>query len=318
MKREELYREIGLIDENLIDAAGLSGVEAKKKSISKKWIVLVACLILYSSTSTVLFATEYYKNQNTEPYIRYLTADDMELQPAAQYDAEKFLQALKSDNNEHVYTAINRLVECFNDQTLREKALNALQPFLENDNRKIADAAAFAIDILSESYQSPYIVKLADGSIIFTLFHNYSDYGSQNVLWRIKENVLEQYSSFSAPSMYITKIIPSPNQKLVAIVTSSNKSEFVQIINAEEGMVSPELVESARVKYGAQQGLNTWIRTDHENYSYANNIVWIDNDTLEFEGSLAYENTSIIKDVTVAYRFDKNVMEVKEFEKPKE
>ncbi|GJM72184.1 hypothetical protein HMSSN036_44000 [Paenibacillus macerans] len=89
--------------------------------------------------------------------------------------------------------------------------------------KKIADAAAFAIDILSKSYRSPYIFKLADGSIIFTLFNNYSDYGSQNVLWRIKDNVLEEYSSFSTPSMYIKEIIPSPNRKLVAIVTCSNK-----------------------------------------------------------------------------------------------
>lgn len=65
--------------------------------------------------------------------------------------------------------------------------------------------------------------------------------------------MLKEYSSFSPPSMYITDIIPSPNKKLVAIVTCSNKSEFVQIINIEEGMTSPELVESARVKYGAQK-----------------------------------------------------------------
>jgi len=312
MKREEMYREIGLIDEKLIDAAGQSGVEERKKRFSKKWVVLVACLILYSSTSTVLFATEYYKNQNAEPYIRYLTAEDMELLPVTQYDAEKFLQALKSNNNEYIYIAINRLVESFNDQTTRERALKELHPFLKSDNRKIADAAAFAIDILSKSYRSPYIVKLADGSMIFTLFNNYSDYGSQNVLWRIKDNVLEEYFSFSSPSMYITKMIPSPDQKLVAIITCSNKSEFVEIINVEEGMHSPELVESARVKYGAQLGLNTWIRTDHENYSHANNIVWSDNDTLEFEGSLAYENTEIIKSVTVAYQFDKKVIEVKE------
>ncbi|WP_438497730.1 hypothetical protein [Paenibacillus sp. IHBB 3054] len=311
MKREELYREIGLIDENLIEAAEHSGTEKRKKSISKKWVVLVACLILYSSTASALLATEYYKNQNSEPYIRYLRAEDMELVPVTQYDAEKFLHALKSDNEEHVYIAINRLVECFNNQKLREKALKELQPFLENDNQKIADSAAFAIDILSKSYRSPYIFKLADGSILFTLFNNYSDYGSQNVLWRIKDNVLKEYSSFSPPSMYITDIIPSPNKKLVAIVTCSNKSEFVQIINIEEGMTSPELVESARVKYGAQKELDTWIRTDYENYSYADKIVWKDNDTLEFEGSLAYQDTAIIENVTVAYQFSKKVIEVK-------
>jgi hypothetical protein len=315
MKKEDLFKEIGLIDENLINAAGHNGTEKRKKGISKKWVVLVACLILYSSTASALLATEYYKNQNSEPYIRYLKAEDMELEPTAQYDAEKFLHALKSDNHEYVYIAINRLVESFNDQKLRVKALKELQPFIKNENQKIADAAAFAVDILSKSYRSPYIVKLADGSMIFTLFNNYSDYGSQNVIWRIKDNVLKEHLSFSAPSMYVTKIIPSPNHKLVAIVTCSNKSNFVQISNIEEGMTSPELIESARVKYGAQKELDTWIRTDHENYSYADKIVWKDNDTLAFEGSLAYQNTEIIENVTVKYQFSKKIIEVKELNK---
>lgn len=311
MKRDELYKEIGFIDENLIEAAGHSGVEKRRRGISKKWVALIACLVLYSSTSTALLATEYYKNQNTEPYIRYLTPESMELLPTSQFDAEKFLHALKSDNNEYVYIAINRLVESYNNPKLRERALKELQPFLTSDNPKIADAAAFSIDILSQSYQSPYIYKLSDGSMIFTLFNNYSDYGSHNVLWRIKDNVLKEYTSFASPSMYIRKIIPSPNGRLVAIVTCSNKSDFVQIINIEEGMTSPELIESARVKHGAEQNLETWIRTDHENYSYANNIMWKDNDTLQFEGSLAYQNTEIIENVTVAYQFSKKVMEVK-------
>ncbi|WHY18545.1 hypothetical protein QNH28_24245 [Paenibacillus sp. G2S3] len=317
MKKEDLFKEIGLIDENLIEAARHNGTEKRKKGISKKWVILVACLILYSSTASALLATEYYKNQNSEPYIRYLKAEDMELEPATKYDAEKFLHALKSDNNEYVYIAINRLVECFNDQKLREKALKELKPFIKNENQKIADAAAFAVDILSKSYRSPYIVKLADGSMIFTLFNNYSDYGSQNVIWRIKDNVLNEYLSFSAPSMYVKKIIPSPNHKLVAIVTCSNKSDFVQISNIEEGMTSPELIESARVKYGAQKELDTWIRTDHENYSYADKIVWKDNDTLAFEGSLAYQNTEIIENVTVNYQFSKKIIEVKELNKSK-
>lgn len=311
MNRDELYKEIGLIDENLIEAARHSGVEKKRRSIPKKWVAVIACLVLYSSTSTALLATEYYKNQNSEPYIRYLTPESMELLPIAQYDAEKFFHALKSTNNEYVYIAINRLVESFNEPKLRERALKELQPFVTSDNPKIADAAVFAIDVLSQSYQSPYIYKLADGSRIFTLFNNYSDYGSHNVLWRIKDNVLKEYTSFSSPSMYIREIIPSPNGRLVAIVTCSNKSDFIQISDVEEGMWSPEIIESARVKHGAQQNIETWIRTDHENYSYASNIKWKDNDTLQFEGSLAYQNTEIIENVTVAYQFSKKVIEVK-------
>ncbi len=281
--------------------------------ISKKWVAVALCLMIFSSVSTASLAAAYYKNQNAELYIRYLTAEDMELVPATKYDADKFLSALKSDNDEYVYIAINRLIESFNDQKMKNKALTAIKPFMKSDNKKIADAATFVVDILSQSYQSQYVYKFADGSIMFTLFNNYSDYGSQNVIWRIKNNVLETYFSFSNPSMYIKEIIPSPNQKLVAIVTCSNKSEFVEVMNVEERMHSPELVESARVKYGAQKALDTWIRIDHENYSYVNNIRWKDNDILEFESSLSYNDTATIENVIVSYEFKHKVMKVEEF-----
>lgn len=151
---------------------------------------------------------------------------------------------------------------------------------------------------------------MADGSIVFALFNNYSDYGTQNVLWRIQDDVLEPYFSFAAPSMYIKEILPSPDRKLLAVVTGSNKSEFVQILNVEKGTISPELVESARIRHGAQRKLDTWSRTDHENYSYPSQLVWKDNDTLAFEGSLAYDDTAVIENVSVTYRFKDKVMEV--------
>jgi len=312
MKKEDLFKELGLIDENLIKAAENSGAGVIKKGVSKMWIALVSCLVLYCSTSTVLLAKTYYEKYEEGPYIRYLTAEDMEIQPETHYDAKKFLKALKSDNNEQVYIAINRLVETFNDKELRKTAILAVKPFLENENQKIADAAAFAVDILSESYESTNILLLQDGSKIFTLFNNYSDYGSQDVIWRIKDNVLEEYYRFPAPSLYIKEMISSPDQKLVAIVTISNKSEFIQIIDFNEGIFSPELVESARIKNGAQKELETWIRTDHENYSYLNNIVWKDNNTLQFEASLAYKDTDLIEDVAVTYQFSNKVMEITE------
>lgn len=312
MKREDLYKEIGLIDEELIAAAEHSGAEGRgrRRRFSKRWVAVVACLVVYSSTSTVLLATEYSKNKTDEPYIRYLTAEDMELEPPAKYTADKFLQALNSKNDEYVYIAINRLVESFNDPKSRELALQKLQPFLANKNPKIADAAAFATDILSKSYQSPYLHKMADGSIVFALFNNYSDYGTQNVLWRIQDDVLEPYFSFAAPSMYIKEMVPSPDQKLLAVVTRSNKSEFVQILDVEKGTVSPELVESARIRHGAQRKLETWTRSDHENYSYANHLGWSNSDTLAFEGSLSYDDTAVIENVSVTYRFRDKVMEV--------
>ncbi|MEK4046031.1 hypothetical protein NSU18_20565 [Paenibacillus sp. FSL H8-0048] len=310
MKREDLYKEIGLIDEELIAAAEDSGVRGRSRGHRFSKIAVVACLVVYSSTSTVLLATEYTRNKTEEPYIRYLTAEDMELAPRAQYEAGKFLKALTSGNDDKVYIAVNRLVESFNDPKARELALQKLRPFLTSDSAKIAESAAFATDILSKSYQSPYLHKMADGSIVFALFNNYSDYGTQNVLWRIQDDVLEPYFSFAAPSMYIKEILPSPDRKLLAVVTSSNKSEFVQILNVEKGTISPELVESARIRHGAQRKLDTWTRSDHENYSYADHLVWSNSDTLAFEGSLAYDDTAIIENVSVTYRFRDKIMEI--------
>lgn len=309
MKKEELYREIGFIEEELIEVANYG---VKKKSFSKKWLAVVISMMIVSSVFTATIAAAYYKHQNNELYIRYLSAEDMELMPATKYDADKFLKALDSDKEEYIYIAINRLVESYNDEKLRNKALKAIQPFIQSDNKKIANAAIFAVDILSGSFKSQQVYKLADGSVFFTLFNNYSDYGSQNVLWRIKDDVLEAYSSFSSPSMYIKEIIPSPDQKLIAIVTNSNKSEFVEVINVEERMVSPEVVESSRVKYGAEQGLDTWIRTDHENYSYVDHLRWKGDATIEFEASLSYEDTAIIKNVVVTYEVSQKKLTVKE------
>jgi len=314
MKNKELYKEIGLIDEELIAKALVSGEEIKQKKLSKKWVTLVACLVMYCFTSTILIAAAYVKDENTEPYIRYLTSESMELMPTPKFEAEKFFNALKSNNSEYEYIAINRLIETFNDDNLRRRAIKEIQPFLQSDNDKIADAAAFALDILTKSYQSPLITKLDGGTMVFTLFNNYSDYGSQNVIWKIENDKLESFMAFSYPSMYITNIIASPNKKLIAVVTSSNKSEFVVIINVEERMVSPEIMESARVKYGAQKGIDIWIRTDNENYSSISNISWADDTTIELEASLAYDDTAIIEDVHIVYKSSEKVMEVEKLD----
>lgn len=311
MKSQKLYKEIGLIDENLIEASEINVVNKRKLYFQPRWIACALGLMILSSGSTILLARDYYENKNAELYMRYLTTEDMELTSAYEYDADKFLRALKSENEEYVYIAINRLIECFNDEKLRGEALKAIEPFITSNNAKIAESAAFATDILSQKYESPFIYELNDGSIVFTLFNNYSDYGSQNVLWRIKNNQLEEYLSFSKPSMYIKQIIPSPDRKLIAVVTCSNKSEFVQIIDTEAERVSPELIESTRVRYGVEKELETWIRMDYENYSYLRDIEWKENNVLELEIILSYNNAQISQEVTTTYHFDEKKMSVK-------
>ena len=308
MNREQLYKEIGLIDDELIRAADSNQGRKRRTFSSKKWVACLVAVMGLSSISTGLLAKEYYLNRDAEIYIRYLTSEDMTLTPI-EYDVDKFLRILKSDNQEYVYIAINRLVECFNDADSREKALKAITPLMESSTEKIADAATFAVDILSKTYESPYLYKLADGSIVFTLFNQYSDYGSHNVLWRIKDDVLTECMRYSNPSMYIKEIVPSVNGKLIAVVTCSNKSEFIQVMDLEQGRISPELVESARVKYGAQEQLDTWIRIDHENYSFIQDAMWKDDNVLEFKAMLTYDN-QLEKNVTVTYDFSQKQMKV--------
>lgn len=132
MKNKELYKEIGSIDEDLITNALASGEKIHKKKPSKKWGALVACLVIYCFTSTILLVAASYKDQNPDPYIRYLTAESMELMPTPIFEAEKFLAALKSDNNEYVYIAINRLIETFNNDELRKRAIKEIQPLLQS------------------------------------------------------------------------------------------------------------------------------------------------------------------------------------------
>lgn len=84
---------------------------------------------------------------------------------------------------------------------------------------------------MSERFESDKLVKISDGSIVFTLLYDYSDHGSYNELWMIKNGVLEKNTTFLAPSAYISGIIPSSKRELIAVTTRSNKSECVVIID---------------------------------------------------------------------------------------
>ena len=62
------------------------------------------------------------------------------------------LKALESNDNKSIYIAINRLVETFNAPYERQKALEAIKPFMQDDNEKIRKAAKFAVAILSGTF----------------------------------------------------------------------------------------------------------------------------------------------------------------------
>lgn len=143
------------------------------------------------------------------------------------------------------------------------------------------------------------------------MFNDYSDYGSDNTTWRIKDDRLEEYFHFPDPSRYITEIIPSPDKSLVAVKTASNKSEFIVIMDIVNGMISPELVGTARGAYGAQEEINIPLRIDNENYCTINKVSWITNDVLPFDSQLTYNNAETTENVTVGYEFSNKSMDVK-------
>ena len=92
--------------------------------------------------------------------------------------AKIYFDGLQAEDSYKQYFAINKLVEYYNDEKVRRDAIRAINPFLLSENEKIADAAAFALSVRTQTFDDPRIIHIADGSLIFTLFNDYSDYGS--------------------------------------------------------------------------------------------------------------------------------------------
>lgn len=279
-----------------------------------KGLAAVLAMALVFSCSTLAWAmNSLQQEQETtrEFYLRHLTPDqleDVELYSEALnvvQQPEVLFESLNSGDMYKQYIAINRLVELFNDPELRARAVQELQPFLSNPEPKLAEAAAFALDILEQRFESPLLCKMADGSIFFTLFNDYSDYGSYNQLWRIKDGRLESYITFFDPMMYITDLLPSPDGKLLAVSLCSNKSNFVVVINFIDGHFSSELIGSSRALWACQSDEERFadIRIDHETYNGCGNLRWLDNETLEFDAALSYNHTDIVDDVRVVYNY---------------
>ena len=286
----------------------------------------VLAMALVFSCSTLAWAmNSLQQEQETtrEFYLRHLTPDqleDVELygeELNVVQQSEVLFESLNSGDMYKQYIAINRMVELYNDPELRARAVQELQPFLSNPEPKLAEAAAFALDILEQRFESPLLCKMADGSIFFTLFNDYSDYGSYNQLWRIKDGRLESYITFFDPMMYITDLLPSPDGKLLAVSLCSNKSNFVVVINFIDSHFSSELIGSSRALWACQSDEERFadIRIDHETYSGCGNLRWLDNETLEFDAALSYNHTDIVDDVRVVYNYRSDEYKITEIER---
>ncbi|ABX41329.1 hypothetical protein [Lachnoclostridium phytofermentans] len=316
MKNEKLIRSIGNVEDKFIEeAAPQHKATSKRKTLSLKRIIfrylpIAACITILIFGTTVS-AANYIQKSISSFYLRYLSPEEMAVADAMaeQYGVKVYFDALKSDDMYKQYFAINKLVEYYNDEKVRLEAIQALTPFLTNEDEKLADAAAFSLSVLKKEFNDPRIVHMADGTLIFTLFNDYSDYGSYNQIWKIKDGELSELASFERPKMYITQIIPSPDRKLFAVTFVSNKSGYLMIWDLENGITSPELIDSARIMVAKDLDYTFWQRSDYENYSGAESIEWTDNDSIEFRASLTYNGTEIVKEAIVQFNFRQKQME---------
>ncbi|MDR0219989.1 MAG: hypothetical protein LBI54_01115 [Lachnospiraceae bacterium] len=279
----------------------------------------------YSEAYAEGYAEAAAENNISAFYLRYLSPDYMAVlgAMAEEYGAKVYFDGLQSGDERKQYVAINKLVEYYNDEEARLQAITAITPFLDHSFEQLSEAAAFALSILEKKFDDPRIVHMADGSVVFTLFNDYSDYGSYNQLWMVKDDELTSRGSWPAPKMYIRQILPSPDKGLLAITFVSNKSEYIEIHDFENNRVSPEIMDSARVKVAADLGFDYWQSSDYENFSSIHfiptdlgayddsgesEIAWLDDSTVEFRAHLWFpgvgdDDAKFIDNVLVRYDF---------------
>lgn len=230
-----------------------------------------------------------------EFYLRYIGPEQIAVMDneAKKKGSKYYFDLLQSKDMYDQYMAINKLVEYYNKDDIRKRAITAIKPFLKSNQPELKKAASFSLDILQKTFKSKSIVHLANGQKLFTLFNNYSDYGSFNEILSIKNDKISVYWTFQRPQMYITNMTASPDKKMVAITMSSNKSNYLVVGNSK-GVVSPELVESARISIAKDMNYELPVRIDYENYSGVEDIMWLDNNTLIFTGHITYNGAEIV------------------------
>lgn len=333
MNLKKILQSIENISDKYIEeAAPHPDASNNRKAYSQKRRFLhaapvAACIALFIFSTTV-FAADYIQNNISSFYLRYLGPEEMAVADAMaeQYGAKVYFDGLKTDDIYKQYFSINKLVEYYNDEEVRLKAISAITPFLDNSEEKLSTAAAFALSVLRKEYDDPHIIHLANGSVIFTLFNDYSDYGSYNLIWMIQDDIMTRAVEYTDPKLYVKHIIPSPDKNRFAVITGSAKSEYIIIYDLENGMISPELIDSARFMVAKDNDYMVWQRSDFENYSGlmffdivdSNGIWvekddisfnWLDNDTVEFKAGLLYGGGDIEEFAVVQYNFIQKHME---------
>ena len=297
-RRLTLAEVLNDIDDDLLAEA--VRFHKNRKAALMRTILLAAVLGLLLACSGLALAVSDLSRANSEFYLRTLSPEDL----AMGDNIKMAFDGLKSADMLTRYVAINSLLETYNDPSARQRAIKAVTPFLNDPGPKLAEAADFVLDILQEKFESSYLAHLADGSIMFADFPAYSDYGSNNQLWRIDpDGELVRYMSFSGAMNYIGGLLPSPDGQLLAVELNSYKSSFIVVVDVIEGYVSPELIDTARIRWGVLNDRPVQQRIDYENYSNYSNLRWLDNDTLAFDGYLSYNGAAFVDSVAVTYTY---------------
>ena len=251
-------------------------------------------------------------------YWRYIDDDIMDKADAIidKYGADVLFAGLKSANPYSQYYCINRLVEYYNSDDIRTRAITEITPFLNSTNNTLKHGAEFAISVLSKKFDSKYIVSGANDIKIFALFNDYSDYGSFNELWIIRADKLSKLYSFRRPDVMSTHIDTtepikfSPDKNKIAVQTCNRRSSTLNIIDLNSGKIISGIMELAVKKVAADN--KDYINTYPDGlYCWCRNFKWIDNNTIEFEADLAYDYMEIIENVIVKYNISDNSLEYK-------
>ena len=257
-----------------------------------RWLRIAAAACLILSLCGNVFAYGWIQNREEQIarqknfYLRDLTEAARDLR-AEEFDAERFFAALDSSDDETVYIAVNRLVECYNDPVMRERAAEAAAAFEDSASQMIADSARRVTAVLRETFDAEGIIRLPDGGVLFTLYPGL-DGGDAAVLWRIENGVLSKWWTFEEPYRYITDLIQSPNGEKLAVCLASGKSGFLIVIDFETGKVSGELINTALASVRAGNGMQPHVRADFETYSFAEQVHWSGQGTLVFEAELYF------------------------------
>lgn len=251
-------------------------------------------------------------DSSEEIYLRHIDSKTMSKidNMINKYGISALSNGLKSNNIYSQYYCINKLVEYYNNDKLRKRSILEIEPFLSSNNASLKNAAIFATDILSKEFNSEYIIKAKDDSKIFTLYNNYSDYGSYNEIWIIKNDELSKLYSFKNNQVYINHpIILSPNKDKIAIQTSSRRSSSFNIIDLNNYNISPELVRLTLKKVSSDTNLNN----THPNgeYSWGDKLIWLDNNRVKFHANLSYDYNQTIESVNVYYNYLNNDLDYK-------